>query len=204
MIKHIKNNAVFLGLVVLCLIIWLANLNQSLFLSINAAHEIVPVFVWRAINYVCYPRIPLLSIILLVVTYIYHRDKILNVLFLIISFYLVFALAKYGFGESRPYVVLPPNQFFFDDFAENSIKSANNSFPSGHVGNIAIFVFALGGLFFKSRPVVRTSLIGVIFLVALARICTGWHWPLDVLVSGLLAYVLAKVFLSIKFKRNKG
>ena len=30
-------------------------------------------------------------------------------------------------------------------------------------------------------------------LVAIARVATGWHWPIDVIASGLIGYILVQI-----------
>jgi membrane-associated phospholipid phosphatase len=44
----------------------------------------------------------------------------------------------------------------------------------------------------------------LLILTAFARICTGWHWPLDVIASGLIGYLLVKVCFAINLKRLIG
>jgi membrane-associated phospholipid phosphatase len=41
----------------------------------------------------------------------------------------------------------------------------------------------------------------LVVLTALARICTGWHWPLDVIASGVIGYILVKIVFSLNLAR---
>ena len=42
----------------------------------------------------------------------------------------------------------------------------------------------------------------LVLVVGVARICTGWHWPVDVITSGLISYVLVKIILSINIAKK--
>ncbi len=191
-----KNYAIFLGFVILALIIWLAKLNKSLFYSINKLHVILPTIVWQALNFISYSKFFILPLLLLIITFIWRKPRLKQVITLIIAYYLVFQVLKIVVGEARPYMVLPQDSFFWLNQFENATKSAYKSFPSGHTGNMAVFVFAIGAMFNKTW--LKVLLFVLLLLVGLSRICTGWHWPLDVIASGLIAYVLVQLCLCRK------
>ncbi len=183
--------------------IWFAQLNNQLFLTINHYHSILPDAIWNMINMLAYTKYGITPIILILATSILRRDKLINVIILIISFFVVFAALKYLVGEARPYVVLPHDSFYWINNFEDTVKSAYKSFPSGHTGNIAMLAFTTNYLFFSRCKLMQFVMLLLVVIVGIARICTGWHWPVDVITSGLISYILVKTILSLNFnKRN--
>jgi membrane-associated phospholipid phosphatase len=194
---------VFVAFLILAIEIFITHNNQSLFLTINSMHDLVPVKVWELVNLVSYSKYMILPILLLAITFIWKKDKLPNVIILIAAYFVVFAVLKALFGVARPYIVLDTNSFYWLNMYENAVKSAHKSFPSGHVGNMAVFAFAISSMFFaKSRGLQFLMLLLVIF-TGITRICTGWHWPLDVITSGLIGYLLVKICLSIQIVKDK-
>ena len=191
---------IFLSALGADLFIWYNQLNNQLFLRINQFHYIVPDKIWEIINLVTYTKYMVAPVILLLLSALFRRDKLLNIIILIISFFVIFIALKHFIGEARPYVVLPQGSFFWLNQYEETIKSAYQSFPSGHTGNIAMFAFACNYLFKKQKKIMQFIMLLLIIGVAIARICTGWHWPVDVITSGLISYVLVKITLSIPIK----
>ncbi|MCC2625824.1 MAG: hypothetical protein K0R14_1697 [Burkholderiales bacterium] len=191
-----KDYVLFSGFVIVALIIGLFKLNQPLFYTINSLHVILPAIIWKTLNFLSYSKFFILPLLLLIITAIWRKDRLKQVAILIIAYYLVFQVLKVVIGEARPYVVLPQNSFFWLNQFENAVKNAYKSFPSGHTGNMAIFVFALSAMFDKRW--LKNLLFILLLLVGLSRICTGWHWPLDVIASGLIAYLLVQICLCRK------
>jgi undecaprenyl-diphosphatase len=189
------SSIIFVALVVLGFVIWSFHLNQPLFYLINSWHTMLPNSVWDFFNVVAYSKYFILPCILLVLTALFCREKTLKVVLLIIAYYVVFAVLKKAVGEARPYVVLPQGSFYWLNLHENALKVAHKSFPSGHTGLMSVFAFAMMALFFPRLKIAQVILFALIVLTALARICTGWHWPLDTLASGLIGYLLVKVIL---------
>jgi membrane-associated phospholipid phosphatase len=188
-----KNYVFFWVTLVAIVAIWLTHTNEILFYKINAMHSYLPDMVWNVLNLLAYSKFFILPIVLVALTWIGRRDKIANTLVVIGSYYVVFQLLKIFIGEPRPYVVLDQHSFFWLNHFENAAKSAYRSFPSGHAGNMAVFVFSLIYLFFQNNTLAKIGLIGLLVLTMLARICTGWHWPIDVLSGGLIGYVIVNV-----------
>ena len=60
------------------------------------------------------------------------------------------------------------------------------SFPSGHL----IVTAAMAAAAASAVPALRRPLLGYVALVALTRVMFGAHFPLDVLVGGLVGYEL--------------
>ena len=207
-LNHLRQNkpefynwGIFTGFLVLALGIWLSGSNQTLFLAINHQHGILPNVIWGAFNLLSYSKFFILPILLIVLTFSLKRERILNVLLLVVAYYVVFAALKVAVGEARPYIVLPEGSFFWLNYFEDAVKSAHKSFPSGHTGNMAVFVFAVSNLFFVNKKGLQFAMLLLLILTAFARICTGWHWPLDVIASGLIGYLLVKLCFAIDIKR---
>lgn len=183
--------------------IWFDQLNNQLFLMINHYHTILPDEVWDKINMIAYTKYMIAPTILILATSVFRRDKLVNVVILIGAFFIVFAALKYIVAEARPFVILPHDSFFWINDFEDSVKSAYRSFPSGHTGNIAMLAFAMNYLFFYRCKILQFVMLLLVIFVGVARICTGWHWPVDVITSGLISYVLVKIILSINLSRKK-
>ncbi|MEN9946769.1 MAG: hypothetical protein RLZZ293_1155 [Pseudomonadota bacterium] len=196
------NWVIFILSLIGLIIIHQGGYNQSLFLTINHAHNLLPDQFWEFFNFIAYSRYFILASLLLLLVLWRRREYLVNVLLLIISYYLIFAGLKLACAEARPYVVLAADQFYWLNHFENATKSAYQSFPSGHAGNMAIFAFALSRLFFKDKLGLQFLMVLMVIFSALARICTGWHWPVDVIASGLIAYLLVQLAFAINFKRK--
>lgn len=191
------NWIIFGAFLVLALGIWFSGDNQKLFLTINSYHTIAPDSVWLAFNLLTYSRFLILPILLVIISLLFKRDKFLNIILLIIAYFVVFAILKTVIGEARPYITLPEGSFYWLNSYENSIKSAYKSFPSGHTGNMAIFAFTISSLFFANKKFLQFLMLLLLIVTGLARIYTGWHWPLDVIASGLIGYVLVRICLAV-------
>lgn len=194
---------IFLLSLVIGMTIFFTGENQSLFLAINHQHALLPDQFWLAFNLFSYSKFLIVPTLLIILSFVWRRDKLPNVILLIILYFAVFAGLKHLIGEARPYMVLPEGSFFWINLYENSVKSAYLSFPSGHTGNMAIFAFSLNVLFFANKKGLQFLMLAMVVATALARICTGWHWPLDVLASGLIGYVLVKISFAINLKYFK-
>ena len=183
--------------------IYASGINHSLFLMINQQHNLLPDDVWSFFNLISYSRFMILPILLLLITVSMCRDRLLNVILLIIAYFVLFAVLKTLVGEARPYMTLPEGSFYWLNHFENAAKSAHKSFPSGHTGNMAVFAFAISSMFFNRKLGLQFLMLLLVLFTGFARICTGWHWPLDVLASGLIGYLLVKICFMIRFKQKK-
>ena len=194
----LRSGWLFLVFLLLVVIIGIGHLNQSLFYTINNMYAVLPDFIWSKINLLAYTKYGILVSLLFILTLLFRRQYLLRVVLLIFTFYLVFWILKHVFHEARPYMVLPVGSFHFLTNYEEVVKSAYRSFPSGHTGQMAIFVFAVIKLFFPRNLPVKIILFLLLLLTGFTRICTGWHWPLDVISSGLISYILVQIFLCNK------
>lgn len=189
----ISKTIIFGIFLTLALIIWGFHLNKSLFFTINSLYPLLPSKVWAGINFIAYSKHFLLPGLLLLLTVLFKRDKFIRVIILIVAYYVVFYCIKNLFGEARPFVVLAQGSFNWLNSSESFVGREFMSFPSGHTGLAAIFVFALNRLFFANQKVMQFILFVFLVLVGVTRIVTGWHWPLDVIASGLIAYLLVQI-----------
>lgn len=202
LLKLQRHSCVILALAIIsALIILISGSNQSLFLAINSQHDLLPNGFWLLFNFFSYSKFLLVPIILISLTYFKRRELLPNVVLTIIAYFVVFATLKHLIGEARPYIALPTNSFYWLNKYEDSVKSAYLSFPSGHTGNMAIFAFSLNILFFSNKRGLQFLMLLLVILTALARICTGWHWPLDVLTSGIIGYILVKICFAINLRK---
>ncbi len=78
------------------------------------------------------------------------------------------------------------------------LKEGSYSFPSGHSQTISVLSFSFASYYNKKKLWIAASVITI--LVMLSRLYLGVHWPLDVLIGGLLGLVSAVVCYQI-FKR---
>ncbi len=185
------------------LLIWGSGLNKPLFYMINSLHVYFPDLIWVIMNTITYPKLFILPIILLVITWLYKKEQLLNVILIIVSYYVVFLLIKVFSAEPRPYAVLPMDSFYLMQGIQDMAGDAFLSFPSGHAGNAAVFVFTLNRLIFDKKIGLRFVMYAFLLLVALARVCTGWHWPLDVMASIFVGYLIVLIEYSINLSSIK-
>lgn len=181
---------------IICFVIKFSGYNEALFIKINSYHYLLSDHIWMAINLLAYAKYSILLLLLLILTYKYKKTEMLRILILCIAYFLVFYLLKKLFHEPRPYVILVKDSFHFIPYFENYLKASYLSFPSGHAGQVAVFIFALISLF-RLNWLVKFFLFGFLTLVCLARICSGWHWPIDVLASIIFAYILVNIVFCI-------
>lgn len=197
-IDAIKNYIPFIVMSIVALIILLTGTNHKLFFTINAHHHWLPVFVWKSIIFITWEKNFILPAVLLIITYLYRREKIRNVLMLIVAYYVLFYLLKITVHEARPYIQYDPSTFYWLP-QQDATGRAYHSFPSGHTGNMAIFVFTLIAFFSQEKPWIRPVLAISLMFTMMAQMCTGWHFPLDVLGSAILGFILTHVCLRWKF-----
>lgn len=105
------------------------------------------------------------------------------------------ALARISIGliyliypTTRPFGVMEVNQLVS--------HSANHSFPSGH----ATFFFALATLVFLHNKKAGSLYFLFAFLISLARVFSGIHWPSDIL-GGAIAGILIALALNYIYRK---
>lgn len=106
-----------------------------------------------------------------------YQSFALILLSLILSRGILTELIRFFYYRPRPFVVLE-----FSPLIEEINKGA---FPSGH----AAFYFTLTfSVFWLNKKLGQVLLAGA-FLIGLARVFVGVHWPLDILGGALVAAV---------------
>jgi membrane-associated phospholipid phosphatase len=200
-INTFKKHPFFIAIFIATVLIWLASLNNPLFLFINQGFKLLPLSFWNTINNLSNPSYGILSLILLI-SCCFRREKLLNIVMLIIAYYIIFQFLKTIIHSPRPYIVYNAGEFFWIPLSSSDFSQAAGmrSFPSGHTGQAAIFVFASIHLWAENKRLwLRTLFIAFLGIVMLTRLCTGWHFPLDVLTGALLGFVLTEIFWYLPF-----
>ena len=96
----------------------------------------------------------------------------------------VAGLIRFFYHHPRPFVSL----HLISLFPENSY-----SFPSGH----AIFYFALASGVYQVNKRFGRILYGLAFLIGLARVAAGVHYPSDILAGAILGVLIAKTLFGL-------
>lgn len=103
-------------------------------------------------------------------------------------------LVKYFYSSPRPSIFLDTHVLFFLDDSQ--------SFPSGH----ATFFSALAAaLYFYHKQIAFWYAIGA-FLIGLARIIGGVHWPIDILAGYIIGGIIGAAvyyFYKIRFQARQ-
>jgi len=194
----IKNHWFFFLTLLITVFLWVSGKNHEVFLWINGFGYLFHKTAMNIINDVTDFDIPILPGILLLITFFFRRDKLINVIFLIVTFFVLFDLLKLGVHEARPYIQHHSSDIYWlSSSTKENLKSAYRSFPSGHTGNVAIFVFTLNYLFAKSKIWIQCVFILPLVFIMLVRMLTGWHFPLDVLCASLIAYILVHLIMNL-------
>ena len=110
-------------------------------------------------------------------------------------------VSRFVFTEIIRYV-LPISRPFVDNDVNLLIYHiASPSFPSGH----AAFYFALSAvIFFKNRKA-GIAAFGASFLICMARVFCGIHWPLDIVVGFVVGIytVYLMIVLGLKLRKRR-
>ena len=96
------------------------------------------------------------------------------------------------------------NTNFVDNFFVNTTElSSSYSFPSGHSQEIGAVSFTLAAYFKKKKFWIIAAIVTL--LVMYSRVFLGVHWPLDVLVGGLLGLGIGVLghYLFTKFPNKR-
>lgn len=124
---------------------------------------------------------------LLIIVFIFFRKYFKSISISLASAYLINMLFKLIINRDRPvtYIDKPP----FDP-----------SFPSGHtvcsVVLYGVIIYLLSGIKNKSvKIILRTTLILLIVLIGISRICLGVHFITDVIVGYVLGIIILVMFI---------
>lgn len=81
------------------------------------------------------------------------------------------------------------------------LKEGSYSFPSGHSQIISVLMFSFASYYNKKKLWIASVVL--VLLVMLSRLYLGVHWPLDVLIGGLLGLIIAVVTYIVFKKCNQ-
>jgi len=176
-------------LMILLLIIYFMDINQSLFLRLNHAAQFMPITWWGYITYLGDGMAA--GCILALVFRKYPQIALMGIIAVLGSGIIVQVLKSY-FSIPRPAGILNLDEFYlFGDILKF------RGFPSGHSST----AFALLGTFFYTQDHNRKKWIyfSAALLIAFSRVAIGIHWPADILAGSMIG--LAVIYLiSIKLK----
>ena len=117
-----------------------------------------------------------------------------------VSVIILSAFAVWGISQIINFLYYSPRPFWFNDNINLLFTHGNvDSFPSGHT--TFFFTLALMGYYYHPKWLFNSLLIGA-FLIGLARVVTGVHWPLDI-VGGILLSIIGVWTIKKMFKPKK-
>jgi undecaprenyl-diphosphatase len=111
----------------------------------------------------------------------------------ILSRFVITNIIRWLLPRPRPFVALHLNSLFYQNPAEPS-------FPSGH----AAFYFAIATVVYLYNKRVGISFLIAAFLISIARVFSGIHWPSDILAGaaiGIFSGWLINIIYSKFFKK---
>lgn len=132
---------------------------------------------------------------------------ILLVLFLIKNFkkYWQMVIQAIAAGLVAKFIIAEVIRYFLPrarPFVENSINvlinhSSAPAFPSGH----SAFFFAVSTVVYFYNKKAGLLFFGASFLIGLARVFSGIHWPSDIL-SGAIVGIFSALFILLSFRKS--
>ncbi len=169
------------------LIIWLTGTNRALFLLLNDALYFQPEDIW--INITLYGDAAMVMILMLPLTA--KRPDIIVKSFIAA---MITTLFLHGFKELLS-IPRPPAIFSADIIHQLGNQFSHSSFPSGHAA--APFTLATMIIFLVADIRIRSVVVVYASIIALSRIATGVHWPIDILGGMLFGWIAA--YISMRF-----
>lgn len=173
-------------------IIGITGTNQPLFLYLNHALYIPIESIW--INITLYGDAAMVMVLMLPLTA--KRPDIVVKSFIAA---LIAAFFLHGFKEFLS-VPRPPAIFPADLFHQLGHQFSASSFPSGHAA--APFTLASMIIFLVADNRIRSAVVIYASIIALSRIATGVHWPIDILGGMFFGWFAS--YLSMKLFPTSG
>ena len=173
----------------LLLIIYIFDINTSLFLILNHTAQYIPITCWGYITYLGDGMAA--GCILAIIFRKKPHVALMGIMAVLISGTIVQILKDF-FSLQRPAGILELNQFY-----QLGEIFTSRSFPSGHSAT----AFSLFGTLMYSQNNNKMLFIGLALLIAFSRIAIGMHWPMDIL-SGAIIGITTTYLLSRKLKDN--
>ncbi|MFA7157630.1 MAG: phosphatase PAP2 family protein [Bacilli bacterium] len=167
-------------------------LEITIFQYINSLINQSMFFDWLVLFFAQYFQ----YVLVLVLVFLFFKDREKNQRMIVVGFlaalfsrFIVKPIILLFFSRPRPFILLEESNRLLTTFNFENFQS----FPSGH----ALFLFSLSTviLFFNKR-------LGIFFLtssfiIVLARVFAGVHWPSDVLVGGLIGALIGFIFYKV-------
>lgn len=169
------------------LIIGITGTNRPLFLFLNEALYFKPEDVW--INITLYGDAAMVLIMMLPLTA--KRPDIIVKGFIAA---IITAFILHGFKEFLP-VLRPPSIYSPDLMHQLGNQFSHSSFPSGHAS--APFTLAVIIIFLVNNNKIRSFVLFYASIIAISRIATGVHWPIDILGGAFFGWLAA--YISMRF-----
>ena len=169
------------------LIIGITGSNRPLFLFLNHALYFKPEDIW--INVTLYGDAAMVMILMLPLVKNHPEIVVKSFIAAIIA-----SLFLHGFKEFMP-SPRPPSIFTPDLMHQLGNQFYHSSFPSGHA--TAPFTLACMVIFLVDNTKIRTLVLVYASLIAISRIATGVHWPIDIL--GGMFFAWFATYLSMRF-----
>ena len=147
----------------------------------------------------------ILIILFLWILYAYKdkKNRIFLILFLPIGLIItdqIGSLIKDSIPKHRPYMKIEKEKINLlikieknENETYKNTKSSRSSFPSNHSANIFFISFLLSHIYKKNKKYFFTLAL----LIAISRIYIGVHYPIDVIVGGMIGITIAYSFIKI-------
>ncbi len=158
------------------------NLDQRLFSYLNGWH---PPFMDYCNFFLSFLGEGVVIVLIFIGWYIFSKKKIalLGIASLATSG-IIIQILKRVFGRPRPLAILASVHTFGNSFR-------CSSFPSGHAATVFAAAAILSFSYKKFAPLFYFLAFGI----AYSRVYLGLHWLSDVIIGGMIGYVISKLFL---------
>ncbi len=133
-------------------------------------------------------------VLAIAVIFIFYKHwRIISQVFLtaVVSRFAVAEIIRFFWHRSRPFIENNINLIFPHD--------NTGSFPSGH----AAFYFALTTIVYFYNKKIGILFFAVSFLMGVARVFVGVHWPSDILAGALIRIVSSGLVIKVSKKISK-
>lgn len=176
-------------------LIYLLDLNKSLFIWINLAGSFLPDMFWSWFTIL---GDTLVAVVLILPFARRYPQVVWTVMIALILGAIVIRTGKNLFHIPRPPAVLPPESFHLIGKAYY-----RHSFPSGH--SFTAFTFAAILVFHcVKHRIVFMGIMLVALIVGISRIIVGVHWPADVFAGAGAGWLTGWVSVLISRKLHWG
>jgi len=169
--------------IILFAIVYLANLNTTLFHWFNKFPDSTSPLLWKIITN--FGNGLWLSVLLVLFTW--KKPSILfRWLLIAITITFFIKITKPLFNNPRPYEI-----FQLDIMNQIGAILSSRSFPSAHT--TTVFAFSALIIFQFRNSFLKLFMLSIAIFVGISRICVGAHWPLDVIAGAFAGWGCAIV-----------